>query len=108
MRSAMTMRLASVPPSPRSGVGLDQLGDPACLCGCEGPDLETRRRHGAEESRFCSPAELLADQVGGLGDHQRRGYERTGVLERLGAGVVIGVGVVGAASSTLVSTTSNC
>ena len=62
------------------GVGLDQLGDPPCICGCDGLDLEFAVGDGAEELGFRGRAELSADQVGGFGDHERGGYERARVL----------------------------
>src|SRR5882672_3424068 len=76
-------------------VGVDQVGDSPRVCGRDRLDLEFAVGHGAEERSFSSRAELAPDEVGRFGDHERRGYEWAGVLNRRAGGLVIGIGVVG-------------
>ncbi len=77
------------------GIRFDQVGHPPSISGRDRLNLQLTRGDGTEERCFRGCAELPTDEVGSFGDHERGCYERARVLNGLGAGLMVGIGVVG-------------
>ena len=80
---------------PEVGIGLDQLGDSLSVRRRDELNLDVACCHGAKERCFCLGAELATDEIGGFGDHERSGEERSRALDRPVARLMVRVSVVG-------------
>jgi hypothetical protein len=75
---------------------VDEIRNPVIIDGGEGLNVEIAIGDGTEEPCFAAGAELSCDEVCGFGDDERGGDQRSGLLsQELGAGAMVGIGVVG-------------
>jgi hypothetical protein len=73
-------------------VARDELGDSHWIRGVDGLERQHSGGEIAEEPDLRLPAEMRRDQIGDLGDHERRDDQRPGMsFEQLEAGAVVGV-----------------